>query len=211
MKTIKGIKNLLFDQGGVIVDIERDRCLEELRRLGMETPERFVGLYKQDGPFFALENGDITLDEFHDELRPLMPSGVTNEQMDYAFSSFIVGIPLHRLQALRQLRKRYKTYILSNTNPLMFEGVIARNFAQEGLDVNAYFDGVTVSYLAHSNKPDRKIFDYAIATMGIVPEETLFFDDGQENLDAASRLGFKTVLVEPGCEFIDIINQLEQQ
>ena len=193
MKTIKGIKNLLFDQGGVIVDIERDRCLEELRRLGMEAPERFVGLYKQDGPFFALENGDITLDEFHDALRPLMPSGVTNEQMDYAFSSFIVGIPLHRLQAL------------------MFEGVIARNFAQEGLDVNAYFDGVTVSYLAHSNKPDRKIFDYAIATMGIVPEETLFFDDGQENLDAASRLGFKTALVEPGCEFIDIINQLEQQ
>lgn len=211
MKTIKGIKNLLFDQGGVIVDIERDRCLEELRRLGMEAPERFVGLYKQDGPFFALENGDITLDEFHDALRPLMPSGVTNEQMDYAFSSFIVGIPLNRLQALRQLRKRYKTYILSNTNPLMFEGVIARNFAQEGLDVNAYFDGVTVSYLAHSNKPDRKIFDYAIATMGIVPEETLFFDDGQENLDAASRLGFKTALVEPGCEFIDIINQLEQQ
>ena len=206
MKTIKGIKNLLFDQGGVIVDIERDQCLEELRRLGMEAPERFVGLYKQDGPFFALENGDITLDEFHDELRPLMPSGVTNEQMDYAFS-----IPLHRLQALRQLRKRYKTYILSNTNPLMFEGVIARNFAQEGLDVNAYFDGVTVSYLAHSNKPDRKIFDYAIATMGIVPEETLFFDDGQENIDAASRLGFKTALVEPGCEFIDIINQLEQQ
>ena len=211
MKTIKGIKNLLFDQGGVIVDIERGRCLEELRRLGMEAPERFVGLYKQDGPFFALENGDITLDEFHDALRPLMPSGVTNEQMDYAFSSFIVGIPLHRLQALRQLRKRYKTYILSNTNPLMFEGVLARNFAQEGLDVNAYFDGVTVSYLAHSNKPDRKIFDYAIATMGIVPEETLFFDDGQENLDAASRLGFKTALVEPGCEFIDIINQLEQQ
>ena len=211
MKTIKGIKNLLFDQGGVIVDIERDQCREELRRLGMEAPERFVGLYKQDGPFFALENGDITLDEFHDALRPLMPSGVTNEQMDYAFSSFIVGIPLHRLQALRQLRKRYKTYILSNTNPLMFEGVIARNFAQEGLDVNAYFDGVTVSYLAHSNKPDRKIFDYAIATMGIVPEETLFFDDGQENLDAASRLGFKTALVEPGCEFIDIINQLEQQ
>ena len=210
MATIKGIKNLLFDQGGVIVDIERDRCLDELRRLGMEAPEKFVGLYKQDGPFFALENGDINLDEFHQALRPFMPPGVTDEQMDYAFSSFIVGIPLHRLQALRELRKRYKTYILSNTNPLMFEGVIARAFAQEGLDVNAYFDGITVSYLAHSNKPDRKIFDYAVETMGIKPKETLFFDDGQENLDAAAELGFKTALVEPGCEFIDIINQLEQ-
>jgi putative hydrolase of the HAD superfamily len=211
MTTIKGIKNLLFDQGGVIVDIERDRCLEELRRLGMEAPERLVGLYRQDGPFFALENGDVTLEEFHQELRPLMPQGVTDEQMDHAFSSFIVGIPLHRLQSLRQLRKRYKTYILSNTNPLMFEGVIARAFAQEGLDVNAYFDGITVSYKARSNKPDRKIFEYAISTMGIVPEETLFFDDGQENLDAAARLGFKTALVTPGSEFMDIITQLEQQ
>ncbi|MBR5030359.1 MAG: HAD family phosphatase [Muribaculaceae bacterium] len=211
MGVIKGIKNLLFDQGGVIVDIERDRCLEELRKLGMEMPELLIGLYKQEGPFFALENGDISVAEFHNELRPLMPEGVTEEQMDRAFSSFIVGIPLHRLQALRELRKRYRTYILSNTNPLMFEGVIAQSFAQEGLDVNAYFDGVTVSYKAHSNKPDRKIFDYAIATMGIVPEETLFFDDGQENLDAAARLGFKTALVEPGCEFMDIITKMEEQ
>ena len=211
MPAIQGIKNLLFDQGGVIVDIERDRCLDELRRLGMEAPERLVGLYKQDGPFFALENGDINMQQFHEALRPYMPAGVTDEQMDYAFSSFIVGIPLHRLQSLRELRKRYKTYILSNTNPLMFEGVIARAFAQEGLDVNAYFDGITVSYLAHSNKPDREIFDYAIETMGIKPEETLFFDDGQVNLDAAAALGFKTALVEPGCEFIDIINQLEQE
>ena len=92
----------------------------------------------------------------------------------------------------------------------MFEGVIARNFAQEGLDVNAYFDGVTVSYKARSNKPDRQIFDYAIATMGIKPEETLFFDDGQENLDVAAKLGFKTALVEPGCEFMDIITKMER-
>jgi len=176
----------------------------------MDHPELLIGLYKQEGPFFALENGDITVAQFHDALRPLVPADVTDEQMDEAFSSFIVGIPLHRLQSLRELRKRYRTYILSNTNPIMFEGVIARNFAQEGLDVNAYFDGVTVSYKARSNKPAREIFDYAIATMGIRPEETLFFDDGQENLDAASKLGFKTALVEPGCEFMDIITKLER-
>lgn len=211
MSVIKGIKNLLFDQGGVIVDIKRDQCLDELRQLGMKNPELLIGLYKQEGPFFALENGDISVKEFHDALRPLMPPGVSDEQMDQAFSSFIVGIPLHRLKSLRELRKRYKTYILSNTNPIMFEGIIAQSFAQEGLDVNAYFDGVTVSYKAHSNKPDHKIFDYAIATMGINPEETLFFDDGQVNLDAAAQLGFKTALVEPGCEFMDIITKLEAQ
>ena len=182
-----------------------------MRKLGMDHPELLIGLYKQEGPFFALENGDITLDQFHDALRPLMPAGVSDEHMDHAFSSFIVGIPLHRLVALRELRKRYKTFILSNTNPLMFEGVIARGFAQEGMDVNAYFDGVTVSYKAHSCKPDRKIFEYAISTMGIVPQETLFFDDGQENLDVAAQLGFRTALVEPGVEFMDIITNLENQ
>ena len=188
MPTIPGIKNLLFDQGGVIVDIRRDHCLDEMRQLGMDHPEFLIGLYKQEGPFFALENGDISVEQFHEALRPLVPPEVTDEQMDNAFSS----------------------YILSNTNPIMFEGVIARNFAQEGLDVNAYFDGVTVSYKAHSNKPDRQIFDYAIATMGIKPEETLFFDDGQENLDVAAKLGFKTALVEPGCEFMDIITKMER-
>ena len=109
MGVIKGIKNLLFDQGGVIVDIRRDHCLDELRALGMDHPELLIGLYKQEGPFFALENGDITVDQFHEALRPLVPAEVSDEQMDNAFSSFIVGIPLHRLQALRELRKRYKT------------------------------------------------------------------------------------------------------
>ena len=76
---------------------------------------------------------------------------------------------------------------------------------------NNNFDGVTVSYKAHSCKPDRKIFEYAISTMGIVPQETLFFDDGQENLDVAAQLGFRTALVEPGVEFMDIITNLENQ
>ena len=209
MTHIPGIKNLLFDQGGVIVDLRRDHCLEALRALGMERPEEMIGLYVQAGPFQALEDGSTTVDEFHNALRPYFPAGVTDAQIDDAFSAFIVGIPRHRLVALRELRRRYRTFILSNTNPIMFNGVLARNFAQEGLDVHAYFDGITVSYEARSNKPDRRIFDYAIATMHIVPQETLFFDDGQENLDAAAALGFKTALVKPGCEFIDIINQLE--
>ena len=211
MATIEGIKNLLFDQGGVIVDIKRDNCLLALKALGMECPEKLIGLYKQEGPFFALENGDITVHEFHRAMEELMPPGVSHEQMDEAFSSFITGIPLHRLRALRELRQRYRTFILSNTNPIMFRGVIARSFAQEGLTVNDYFDGITLSYEARSNKPDPGIFDYAVRTMHILPGETLFFDDGQENVEAARSLGFKAVLVEPGVEFIDIIHKMEKQ
>ncbi|MBP5560502.1 MAG: HAD family phosphatase [Muribaculaceae bacterium] len=209
--TIPGIKNLLFDQGGVIVDLDRNRCLDAMRRLGMDRPERLIGLYRQSGPFQDLEGGQLSVDEFHAAVQPYFPAGVTTEQIDAAFSSFIVGIPRHRLEALRALRERYRTYILSNTNPIMFHGIIAREFAQEGLDVNAYFDGITLSYEAGSNKPDRGIFDYAISTMGIVPAETLFLDDGQANLDAAAALGFHTLLVPVGCEFADLLSSLETQ
>ncbi len=208
---IPGINNLLFDQGGVIVDLDRNRCLKALEELGMEHPEEMIGLYLQAGPFRALEAGAMSVDEFHAAVSPYFPVGVTTEAIDAAFSSFIVGIPRHRLATLRALRERYRTYILSNTNPIMFNGVIARAFAQEGLDVHAYFDGITVSYEAGYNKPDRGIFDYAISTMGIVPAETLFLDDGQENLDAAAALGFHTLLVPAGAEFGHLLQALEEQ
>lgn len=210
-RPLRGIKNLLFDQGGVIVDLDRNRCLSSLKALGMEHPEQMIGLYLQSGPFQALEAGQLSVDEFHEAVMPYFPAGVTTEQIDAAFSSFIVGIPEHRLRALRALKRHYRTFILSNTNPIMFNGVLAREFGREGLDVHAYFDGITVSYEAGYNKPARGIFDYAVATMHIVPEETLFLDDAQENLDAAAALGFHTLLVEPDSEFMQLIEALENR
>ncbi|MBS7373316.1 MAG: HAD-IA family hydrolase, partial [Muribaculaceae bacterium] len=124
-----------------------------------------------------------------------------------AISRFIIDIPLHRLEALRQLRARFGTYVLSNINPIMFEGIIARLFKKEGLDVNAYFDGITVAYRAKHNKPSPAIFEYAIRTMGIRPEETLFLDDSRHNLDAAVALGFQVALVNEGEEFMDVLKQ----
>ena len=71
-----------------------------------------------------------------------------------------------------------------------------------------YFDGMILSYEAKSIKPDAGIFEYTIKTLGINPEETIFFDDSQKNLDAAAKFGFGTALVAPGSEFNDIIKDL---
>ena len=204
------IKNLLFDLGGVVVDLERDRCLKSLVDLGMtaEDADNMVGLYIQAGPFQQLEHGDIDSATFRNIIRASLPHPVTDDNIDKAFSNFIVGIPLHRLQAIERLRTKYRTYIISNTNPIMFDGVLAREFAKDGKTLSDYFDGVTVSYLAHSTKPERKIFDYAVETMGIVPQETLLLDDGQKNIDAARALGFNAALVPPGTEFTQILKEL---
>ena len=205
---MEGIKNLLFDLGGVVTDIERQRCVDALTALGMTNADEMIGLYVQSGPFLQLEAGTMSPAEFRDGMRKFMPDGVSDEQINQAISDFIVDIPVHRLKALRELRKRYGTYVLSNTNPIMFEGIIADLFKQEGYDINAYFDGVTVSYKAKCNKPAKEIFDYAVETMGIIPEQTLFLDDSQHNLDAAAALGFKTALVPVGAEFVDILKDL---
>lgn len=201
------IHNLLFDQGGVIIDLDRQRCLDALAQLGLPHPERLVGLYEQSGPFSLLESGAISPAEFRDRVRRMFAEHVTDEQIDKAFCSFIVGIPLSRLRALRELKKTYRTFILSNTNPIMMHSVIRENFEQEGLTIHDYFDGVALSYEAGYNKPHPGIFEYAIAHLGIDPCETLFLDDGEANLVAAARFGFHTALVPPGGEFEEIIKK----
>lgn len=208
MAAVGNIRNLLFDLGGVVVDINRDNCIRALKNLGMQDAEQMIGLYRQQGPFQLMEQGQISAEEFRKQMRPHFSRPVTDRQIDLAISDFIVGIPLHRLQTLRNLRERYGVFVLSNTNPIMYRGVIAAHFEQEGLKASDYFDGITLSYEARATKPDAKIFRHAIDTLHMRPEETLFFDDGQANLDAAAEFGFHTCLVEPGTEFTDHLKRL---
>lgn len=201
------IKNLLFDLGGVIMDIRRSRCVEAFERLGLKQVNELLGEYSQKGVFMQIEDGSISLDEFHNSLRALIPGGkVSDKEIDDAFCQFLVGIPSHRLKALRELHKRYKIYLLSNTNPIMWNSRIAEEFRQEGLTREDYFDGMVTSFEAKALKPARRIFDLVVERYAIIPEETLFFDDSQANINAAAALGFQTALVAPGTEFINLIS-----
>lgn len=200
------IKNLLFDLGGVIMDIERQRCVDAFSALGLKNADSYFGEYGQHGPFLALERGDLSVEQFHDAFRPNMPTGTTDAMIDEAFCKFLIGIPVERLRALAQLHSRYKIYLLSNTNKIMWDAVILDEFKKDGHDINYYFDGVVTSFRANALKPEEKIFRYAEQNLGIVPGETLFFDDSQTNLDAAAGLGFKTVLVCPGDEFSNLLD-----
>ncbi len=203
------MKNLLFDLGGVIMDIRRERCVAALESLGMANAKDFLGDYVQAGPFLKIENGEITPAEFRDELRRHIParsvdgSAVSDQELDWAFNQFLVGIPRHRLESLRKLKQDYKIYMLSNTNQIMFDSKIKEEFEQEGLTVNDYFDGIVTSFEVHASKPDARIFQAVIDRLGLKPEETLFFDDSERNLEAAREFGFETWLVEPSHEFME--------
>ena len=199
------IKNLLFDLGGVIMDIEKNNCVDAFRRLGLEDAESYFGEFSQQGPFMLLERGDMSVDEFHAALRPHLPAGTTDEAIDEAFCRFLTGIPVHRLRQLQELRGQYRVYLLSNTNPIMWDSKIKTEFEKDGRRREDYFDGMVTSFAANSLKPEAKIFGYAETVLGIRPEETLFIDDSQTNLDAAAEIAIKTALATPGSEFINLI------
>lgn len=201
------VQNLMFDLGGVIMDIERARCVKAFLELGMPDPNQFLGEYSQGGPFGALESGQITPDEFHAEIKKLIPGIVTDRQIDEAFIKFLIGIPVHRLRQLQLLHRKYNLYLLSNTNEIMWNAFILGDFRRDGLDINGYFDGVCTSFEAKCMKPAPGIFEYVAKKFGINPADTVFLDDSRVNADAATALGFRGLCVPAGVEFWDVLEQ----
>lgn len=199
------IKALLFDLGGVIMDIRRERCVEAFREIGMPDPESFLGDFSQKGPFLRLEEGAITPERFRDEIRELIPVPVTDSQIDHALIRFLIGIPVERLRQLEQLHRRYPVYMLSNTNPIMWDAFIVKEFEKDGRDLGYYFDGCVTSFDVKCCKPAPEIFLEAARRFGLEPAHTLFLDDSQANCDAAAALGFRTARVTQDSGFINLI------
>lgn len=200
---------LLFDLGGVIMDIRRENAVAALEALGMKEANDFLGEYGQKGPFLALEKGELTPEEFRAQVRPMLRPGVTDAEIDAAFDRFLTGIPVHRLRTLERLHRTRRIYMLSNTNAIMWRGKIAEEFRKDGHDMGYYFDGRVPSFEVHAYKPDAEIFRIARERLGLVPERTLFLDDSEANCRAAAELGFRTAHVRPGTEFMDYIEAAE--
>lgn len=200
------LKNILFDLGGVIVDIRRQDCIAAFQRHGFDDIAEYLGDYGQKGVFRSIEDGSISPEEFRAALRRHIPRQVSDAQLDEAFNAFIKGIPRHRLQTLLRLRADgWKLYVISNTNSIMWEQSLKREFEKDGLSREDYFDGIVTSFEAGCCKPERAIFDKVVADFGITPAETIFFDDSEENCHIGQSLGFNAIHVPTGKEFIDLM------
>ncbi|MDE7109790.1 MAG: HAD family phosphatase, partial [Muribaculaceae bacterium] len=118
---MKEVRNVIFDLGGVVIDIVRDNAVAALEALGVKDAGILLGEYAQKGAFLKLETGEISSSEFFDLLLPLCRPGTTNTDIRDAFEHFLIDIPLPRLEALRALRERgFRLFVLSNTNPVMY-------------------------------------------------------------------------------------------
>lgn len=193
---MKGIKNVIIDLGGVMIDLDRDRCVREFEALGIQGADEMLGLYRQKEPFLSIETGRITVADFYDRLRRIAGRNIDDKLFEEAFYAFLVDLPVERLAALRRMREAgLKLYMISNTNVVMYDGWIKRAFMQEGLRVGDYFDGIVTSFAEGSCKPDPQIFNTVINRYSLDPRESILLDDSEANCDEARRLSMHALRI----------------
>lgn len=194
----KGIKNLIIDFGGVLIDLDRQRCIENFKRLGLPDVEIVLDIYHQQDFFQKYEKGLITSAEFRDVIREKIGKPVTDAQIDDAWNSFLVSIPAAKLDLLLNLRKDYVVYLLSNTNEIHWQWSCQHAFPYKTFRVENYFEHIYLSYEMNMAKPDAEIFQKVLDDTGIIPAETLFIDDSAANCRAAEALGITTYTPQAG-------------
>lgn len=190
------IKTVMFDFGGVLVDLDQSKCVEAFVKLGVNNIMDYISKYVQNGLFLDLEKGNVTNEEFHDRLRRECGINATDEEINAAWCDFLIEIPTYKLQFIRELRKRKRVIMLSNTNAIHFDNWALDEFKKDGHDIDYYFDHCYLSYKMHCAKPEEEIFDRVIENEENEPGEILFIDDGEKNVEMARRKGFNAILVK---------------
>ena len=105
---MEGIKNLIIDLGGVLINLTRNRCIEAFENLGVENiREQITNNYQHKDLFERLELGTISVEQFRDDIRALSGKPLTDEQIDTAWIAMLGDVPENKLRLLLELRERY--------------------------------------------------------------------------------------------------------
>ena len=193
-------KNLIFDLGGVLLDITPDATLAALKALGVG--EKFLtdGFKLRNEMLHGLECGSVSPDEMYAALAESMGVECTQEvreRIKAAWCAMLGEFAIEKLHCLRDLRNRgYKVFLLSNTNAIHWEAIVKKLTAAEGRTSADYFDRVYLSFEMHACKPNAAIFEQLLAAEKIDADDAVFFDDSQENCNAAASLGIATFVME---------------
>lgn len=185
------IRNIIIDFGGVLVRLDKSASIQAYRDLGMDAVAAYINDYRSDGIFRQLEHGEIDMKEFCNEARRLTGVNASDEAIEDAWLRLLVGVPHERLEKILELRKKYRVFLLSNTNAFHWDYSVKEYFK----DTDRYFEKMYLSYKLGLTKPDRRIFEYMLTDAGINPDESLLLDDSADNCKAAEELGIHTLLI----------------
>jgi epoxide hydrolase-like predicted phosphatase len=203
------IKNIVFDLGGVIMTLDPAEALRRFKALGLSDAERYLDAYTQSGIFGNLEEGKITAEDFRSKLSSLTGHELTFDECKHAWLGYRKDVSQRNLDLLKELRaKGYRLILLSNTNPFMMDWALSSEFDGKGSSLNDYFDALYLSYRLGIMKPAPDFFRQVLDNENILPEETLFVDDGPRNVEAAGKLGFMTMCPDNGSDWTGELRSL---
>lgn len=200
------IKTLIFDLGGVLVSLNRERCLENFsKNLGFDNFGDYLNAYAQKGFFAKYENGDMDSIEFRDEIRKRCNrENVQDEDIDEAFFTFLTHVDPYKVKLLMELKKKYHLLLLSNVNPIGWSKCCELFYDANEIDIEDVFEKLYLSYRVKASKPGKEIYEYLIKDSGINPEEALFIDDSKANIEAGAEMGLNTL-------YYDVTKNLEEE
>jgi FMN phosphatase YigB (HAD superfamily) len=199
------IKNIIFDWGGVITDLDFNASIEAFKKYGMDNFLDQYNMKFQKEFYTRLELGLISPEEFRTELRKLIPNPITDIELDHAWAALLCELPRERWNLLKKLKKYFRTFLLSNTNKIHVERYFQKIYEKYGeYGYRNLFEKTYFSYELNMRKPDIKIFEFVLNDNNLKPEETLMIDDFYENIESAGKLGIVTYQIKEPVTLMDL-------
>lgn len=203
------IKNIIFDLGGVIINIDYDAPGRELAKFGFDGFNEMFSQKAQTELFDDLETGNADQSDFRAWIRANSETELTDEQIDHAWWAILLDFPPQRLEALLDYKTKYRTFLLSNTTAhhvVRFHEILKQEFGQPTLE--GYFEHVHYSNELGMRKPHPETFTHLCNLHGLRADETLFIDDSIQHVIGAKAAGLHTIHLQKGEEFMDRLSAM---
>jgi putative hydrolase of the HAD superfamily len=192
----KNIKTIIFDFGGVILDIDPQITIKEFQKMGFKDVAKTNSKEFIEDIIRKFERGIYTPEVFRKKLKAFLELEVSDQKLDDAWNALIYDIPAERIEILEQVKKNYQMLLLSNSNEIHYDLYVRDLQLRFGYrEFDELFDKSYFSFDMHLSKPDPEVYEFIINQHDLKPSQTLFIDDNEENIAAASKLGLKTYLL----------------
>ncbi|MCF8254389.1 MAG: HAD family phosphatase [Bacteroidia bacterium] len=180
------IKNIIFDLGAVVLNLDQEKTLRAFRRLGADLDE----LNYESSLFIDYEVGKIDTEFFLHSLMSRLKGNASKEQLIDAWNAMLLDLPPKRIELLRQIKKKYRLFLLSNTNNLHIEAV----YKEHGKEIfEELFEKIYLSQEIGLRKPNVECYHYVLKDAGIKGSESVFVDDNRANIKGADEAGINTI------------------
>lgn len=207
---MKNIKNIIFDLGGVIINLDIPKTIAEFNKISDVKFEDIYTQANQSEIFDLLDKGKIEPEEFFERLRKELRYTGHEDDLIYAWNAMLLDVPKKRLDVLVKAKQNYNTFLLSNTNEphiAVFENNLYREHGVKNFE--DYFDKVYYSCRMNMRKPDKEIFEFVLAENNLVPSETVFIDDSIQHVKGAGECGINSYLLPKTMEVGDLLHELK--